>query len=147
MVFWESMFIDQALREKQVERARDLAAEQPLSPSPLAASASQRHHDFRSKLRVSRAQRKLYGRGTSHRFGLIYYLPVQVTVLTSYVQCIGEQYSATGQSRVIYFSKYDMASTRDCRKLERHTCGPRCEPTQDLRLPYRNRCRPTKPIR
>jgi hypothetical protein len=70
-------------------------------PSPRAAS--QRH--FRSKL--SRVQRKLHG--ASHRFGLIHYLQIFI----SYLQCIGKQYSATGQSRVIYFFTDDMASTKD----------------------------------
>jgi hypothetical protein len=83
---------------------RDLAAEQPPPPSPLAASQRQ----FRPKL--SRAQRKLYG--ASHRFGLIY-----LQILTSYLQCIREEYFATGQSRVIYFSTNDMAPTRDWKAI------------------------------
>ena len=90
-------------REKRVKR--DLAAEQPPPPSPLAASQRQ----FRPKL--SRAQRKLYG--ASHRFGLLSYLQIFIT----YLQCIGEQYTATGQSRVIYFRTDDMLSTRDWKDI------------------------------
>ena len=90
-------------REKRVKR--DLAAEQPPPPSPLAASRRQ----FSSRL--SRAQRLLYG--ASHRFGLLYYLQS----FTAYLQCIGEQYAATGQSRVIYFPTDDMASTRDWKAI------------------------------
>jgi hypothetical protein len=90
-------------REKRVKR--DLAAEQPPPPSPLAASQRQ----FRPKL--SRAQRILYG--ASHRFGLLSYLQILIT----YLQCIGEQYSATGQSRVIYFRTDDMLSTRDWKDI------------------------------
>ncbi len=72
--------------------------------SPLAAS----QRPYRSA-KLSRAQRKL--NGASHRFGLIRYMQI----FASYLQCSGEQYSAsaTRQSRVIYFSTDDMASTRD----------------------------------
>ena len=90
-------------REKRVRR--DLAAEQPPPPSPLAASQRQ----VRPKL--SRAQRELYG--ASHRFGLLSYLQIFIT----YLQCIGEQYAATGQSRVIYFHTDDMVSTRDWKDI------------------------------
>ena len=69
----------------------------------MAASESQRV--FRPKL--SGAQRQLHG--ANHRFGLIHYLQIFI----SYLQCIGKQYSATGQSLVIYFFTDDMASTKD----------------------------------
>ncbi len=54
-----------------------------------------------------------------HRFGLIR----NMQILTSYLQCLGEQYSAsaTRQSRAIYFSTDDMASTRG--PLESRSCG------------------------
>jgi len=90
-------------REKRVKR--DLAAEQPPPPSPLAASQRQ----FRPKL--SRAHRALYG--ADHRTGLIGYLRIFII----YLQCIGEQYTATGQSRVIYFHTDDMVSTRDWKDI------------------------------
>ena len=90
-------------REKRVKR--DLAAEQPPPPSPLAASQRQ----FRPKL--SRAHRALYG--ANHRTGLIGCLQIFIT----YLQCIGEQYTATGQSRVIYFQADDMVSTRDWKDI------------------------------
>jgi hypothetical protein len=77
----------------------------PPPPSPLAAS----QRTGRPKL--SRARRKLIG--ATHRFGLLKYPQIFI----HYLQCIGEQYSATGQSRVIYFSIDDMASIRDWKAI------------------------------
>ena len=81
------------------------ADEQPPPPSPLAAS----QRSIRPKL--SRARRQL--NGASHRFGLLHYLQIFI----QYLQCIGEQYSATGQRQVIYFRTDDMASTRDWKAI------------------------------
>jgi hypothetical protein len=79
------------------------------SPPPSLLAASQR--PCRPKL--SRARRKLIG--ASHRFGLLQYLQIFI----HYLQCIGEQYSANGQSlrQVIYFRTDDMASTRDWKAI------------------------------
>ena len=77
------------------------ADEQSPPPSPLAAS----QRSLRPKL--SRARLRLYG--ASPRFGLLKYLQIFI----NYLQCIGEQYSATGQNQVIYFHTDDMESTRD----------------------------------
>ena len=83
------------------------ADEQSPPPSPLAAS----QRKFRPKL--SRARLRLHG--ASHRFGpgLLQYLQIFI----NYLQCIGEQYSATGQNQVIYFRTDDMASTRDWKAI------------------------------
>ena len=88
------------------------ADEQSPPPSPLAAS----QRKFRPKL--SRARRQLVGGrgvcvGASHRFGLLQYLQIFI----HYLQCIGEQYSATGQRQVLYFRTDDMASTRDWKAI------------------------------
>jgi hypothetical protein len=84
-------------REKRVKR--DLAAEQPPPPSPSAASQRQ----F-STLYAVRRQSPV----RSHS---------QPVVFASYSRCIGEQYAATGQSRVISFRTDDMASTRDWKAM------------------------------
>ena len=81
------------------------ADEQSPPPSPLAAS----QRNLRPKL--SRARLRLYG--ASPRFGLLKYLQIFI----NYLQCIGEQYSATGQNQVIYFRTDDMASTRDWKAI------------------------------
>ncbi len=74
------------------------------------------HHNDHVRPKLSRpgARRKLIG--ASHRFGLLHNLHyLQISI--HYLPCIGEQYSATGQSRVIYFSTNDMAPTRDWKAI------------------------------
>jgi hypothetical protein len=48
----------------------------------------------------SESSKKLYGASDRFRVGLMYYLQI----FASYLQCIGEQYSATGQPGHLFLS-------------------------------------------
>ena len=76
----------------------DQVIDQP--PSPLAAS----QRPFRTQL--SRARRALHGTGT--RTGMLYFLQM----FTTYLQFLGEHYTAKGQDPVIFFETDDRKPTK-----------------------------------
>jgi len=78
----------------------DQDAGQPPPPSPLAES----QRPFRKQL--SRAKRNLHG-ADPRAIGSLYFLQI----FTTFLQSIGEQFSATGQDQVIFFETDDRLPT------------------------------------
>ena len=108
--------------QPELDTQSDQVPGQPPPPSPLAAS----QRPFRKQL--SRARRNLHGAGP-RATGSLFFLQI----FTSFLQFIGEHYSAHGQDQIIFFGTNDLRSTKDWKAVS--AALDRNQPT--TRLPFR----------
>jgi hypothetical protein len=92
--------VARAPNQSSRDRQSDQVTGQPPPPSPLAAS----QRPFR--IQLSRAKRNLHGAGP-HAIGSLFFLQI----VTTFLQFIGEHYSAVGQDQLVIFETNDRMST------------------------------------